>query len=57
MAIGFPERHLIGIHTGFSVHDEMIPMAWKHPNIYVGLDADAPKHWPAAVIHDMNTFG
>ena len=35
----------------------MIAMAWKHPNIYIGLDAYAPKHWPAETVHYANTFG
>ena len=37
--------------------DEMIAMAWKHPNVYIGLDAYAPKHWPASIVHFINTFG
>lgn len=32
-------------------------MAWKHQNVYIGLDAYAPKHWPASMIHYLNTFG
>jgi predicted TIM-barrel fold metal-dependent hydrolase len=35
----------------------MIAMAWKHPNVYIGLDAYAPKHWPASIQHFINTFG
>lgn len=57
VAIDFPELILIGIHIGWPWHDEMIAMAWKHPNIYIGLDAYGPKHWPASVVHYANTFG
>ena len=57
VAIDFPELALIGIHIGFPWHDEMISMAWKHPNIYIGVDAYAPKHWPASVVHYLNTYG
>lgn len=57
VAIDFPELTLIGIHVGWPWHHEMIAMAWKHPNIYIGLDAYAPKHWPAEIVHYANTFG
>ena len=57
VAIDFPELTIIGIHIGYPWHDEMISMAWKHSNIYIGLDAYAPKHWPASVVHYMNTYG
>jgi len=57
VAIDFPELTIIGIHVGWPWHNEMIAMAWKHPNIYIGLDAYAPKHWPAETVHYANTFG
>jgi predicted TIM-barrel fold metal-dependent hydrolase len=57
VAIDFPELTLIGIHLGWPWTEEMIAMAWKHPNVYIGLDAYAPKHWPASVVHYANTFG
>jgi predicted TIM-barrel fold metal-dependent hydrolase len=57
VAIDFPELTLIGIHIGWPWHDEMIAMAWKHPNIYIGVDAYAPKHWPQSLVHYANTFG
>lgn len=57
VAIDFPELTLIGMHVGFPWHDEMISMAWKHPNVYIGMDAYAPKHWPPTVVHFMNTYG
>ncbi len=57
IAIDFPDLVLIGIHIGYPWHDEMISMAWKHPNVHIGLDAYAPRHWPATIRHYMNTFG
>ena len=57
VAIDFPELILIGIHIGWPWHNEMIAMAWKHPNVYIGVDAYAPKHWPAEIVHYMNSFG
>ena len=57
VACDFPELRLVGIHVGIPWADEMIAMAWKHPNVYIGSDAHSPKYWPAAFIHYINTFG
>lgn len=57
VAIDFPELRLIGIHIGVPWTSEMIAMAWKHDNVFIGTDAYAPKHWPAEFVHYMNTYG
>ena len=57
VAIDFPNLVLIGIHIGVPWTDEMIAMAWKHENIYIGIDAYAPKHLPASLRHYMNSYG
>jgi predicted TIM-barrel fold metal-dependent hydrolase len=57
VAILFPELALIGIHLGVPWHQEMISMAWKHKNIYIGGDAYAPKHWPPEIVQYANTYG
>ncbi len=57
VACDFPELALIGIHFGIPWHDEMIAMAWKHPNVYIGCDAHSPRYWPASFTHYINTFG
>lgn len=57
VAIDFPELTLIGIHIGVPWTDEMIAMAWKHENVFIGVDAYGPKHWPAALVHYLNTYG
>jgi predicted TIM-barrel fold metal-dependent hydrolase len=57
VACDFPELRLVGIHIGIPWADEMIAMAWKHPNVYIGSDAHSPKYWPAPFIHYINTFG
>ena len=53
----FPELKIIGIHIGYPWTEEMISVAWKHPNIYIGSDAYAPKHWPPAFLHFIDTWG
>jgi uncharacterized protein len=57
VAIDFPELKIIGIHIGTPWHDEMIAMAWKHENMFIGIDAYAPKHLPASLLHYMNSYG
>ncbi len=57
VAIDFPELSLIGIHVGTPWADEMIAMAWKHERVFIGIDAYAPKHLPATLIHYMNSYG
>lgn len=57
IACDFPELKLVGIHIGWPWTEEMIAVAYKHPNVYIGSDAYAPKHWPPAFVHFLNTFG
>ncbi|MEO1686782.1 MAG: amidohydrolase family protein [Pseudomonadota bacterium] len=57
VAIDFPELKLLGIHIGIPWTDEMISMAWKHENVFIGVDAYAPKHWPPQLVHYLNTYG
>ena len=57
VAIDFPELKIIGIHIGVPWTQEMISMAWKHENVFIGSDAYAPKHWPPEFVHYLNTYG
>jgi len=57
VACDFPELKLIGIHVGIPWHEEMIAMAWKHPNVYIGCDAHRPKYWPESFTHYIKSYG
>ena len=57
VACDFPELKIVGIHVGIPWTDEMIAMAWKHANIYIGCDAHRPSYWPEAFIKYMNSYG
>ncbi len=57
VAIDFPELKLLGIHIGTPWSDEMIAMAWKHENVFIGVDAYAPKHWPAPLVKYLDSYG
>jgi predicted TIM-barrel fold metal-dependent hydrolase len=57
VACDFPELKLIGIHVGIPWTDEMIAMAWKHKNVYIGCDAHSPKYWPQSFVRYINSYG
>ena len=57
VACDFSELKLIGIHIGIPWTEEMIAMAWKHPNVYIGCDAHSPKYWPEAFVKYINSYG
>ena len=57
VACDFPELKIIGIHVGIPWTDEMIAMAWKHPNVFIGCDAHSPSYWPQSFVHFINSYG
>ncbi len=57
VACDFPELKLIGIHVGIPWTDEMIAMAWKHDNVFIGADAHSPRYWPQSFVHYINSYG
>lgn len=57
IACDFPELKLVGIHTGWPWVEEMISVAWKHPNVYIGSDAYGPRHWKPEFVQFINTWG
>jgi predicted TIM-barrel fold metal-dependent hydrolase len=57
IACHVPELKIIGIHIGWPWVEEMIAVAYKHPNVFIGSDAYAPKYWDDKFIHFINTFG
>jgi predicted TIM-barrel fold metal-dependent hydrolase len=57
IACDFPDLKLIGIHTGYPWVEEMISVAHKHPNVYIGSDAYAPKHWKPEFVEFIDSWG
>ena len=57
VACDFPELKLIGIHIGWPWTEEMISVAYKHPNVYIGSDAYAPAYWPEAFVRYLDSWG
>jgi predicted TIM-barrel fold metal-dependent hydrolase len=57
VALAFPELVIIGCHIGQPWHEEMMILAWKHPNVYVETSARTPKHWPDEFVKFAGTYG
>ncbi len=46
VALAFPDLTIVGCHLGQPWHEEMMILAWKHPNVYVETSARRAKYWP-----------
>jgi uncharacterized protein len=57
VACDFPELKIIGIHIGWPWTEEMISVAYKHPNVFIGSDAYAPKYWPKELVRFIDSWG
>jgi len=57
VALAFPELTILGCHLGQPWHEEMMILAWKHPNVYVETSARAPKRWPSSFVKFVKTWG
>lgn len=57
IALDFPELTVVGAHTGWPWSKELEAMAWKHPNVYMGVTAHSPKYWEDNVTDFVRTRG
>lgn len=57
VACDFPELKLIGIHTGWPWTEELISVAYKHQNVYIGIDAYAPRHLAPELVRFADSWG
>lgn len=57
VALDFPDLKIIGAHTGWPWTEEMIALAWKHENVYLGIDAHNPRYLDASLLHFIKTRG
>ena len=44
-------------HIGYPWTEEMIAVAWKHPNVYIDTSAHAPKYYPKELLDYANSRG
>jgi hypothetical protein len=56
-AIYFPDLAFVLTHTGWPWIEEAIAMAWKHPNVFLGTSAYAPKYWKPEMVKFINSHG
>lgn len=57
VALYFPELRIVASHTGWPWVQELIALAWKHKNLYIGCGAHAPKYWDPALVQFLNSRG
>jgi predicted TIM-barrel fold metal-dependent hydrolase len=57
VALYFTELRIVASHTGWPWVEELIALAWKHPNLYIGCGAHAPKYWDKSLIQFLNSRG
>lgn len=57
VALYFDDLRIVASHTGWPWVEELIAMAWKHQNLYIGCGAHAPKYWDASLVRFLNSRG
>jgi len=57
VAVHFPELRIVAGHIGWPWTEEMIAIAWKHPNVWIDTSAHLPKHYPPEFLRFLKTFG
>jgi len=57
VALAFPELTIVGCHLGQPWHEEMMILAWKHPNVYVETSARPAKFWPESFKEFVRSYG
>lgn len=55
IALYFPKLRIVGAHTGWPWVEEMIAMAWKHQNVFIGTSMHLPRYWDPSMISFLNT--
>jgi uncharacterized protein len=55
VALYFPRLRIVCAHTGWPWVEEAIALASKHPNVYVGTSAYAPKYWRPELVQFLNS--
>lgn len=57
IALYFPDLPIVCAHTGWPWIEEAIALAWKHPNVFIGTSAYAPKYWSPELVKFINSRG
>ena len=57
IALYFPELKFVASHTGWPWCEELIALAWKHSNVFIGTCAHKPKYWDPKLVQFINSRG
>ncbi len=57
VALSFPDLAILGCHVGQPWHEEMMVLAWKHPNVYLETSARGPRQWPQTLVDFTKGWG
>jgi predicted TIM-barrel fold metal-dependent hydrolase len=57
VALDFPELKIVAAHTGWPWTEELIALAWKHRNVFIGTSAHHPRYWDPALVRFANSRG
>lgn len=57
VALDFPDLKIVAIHIGYPWVEEMMAVAWKHANVFIGCDAHPPRYWDSAFVRFINSRG
>lgn len=57
VALSFPDLVILGCHVGQPWHEEMMTLAWKHPNVYLETSARGPRQWPQSLVDFAKGWG
>jgi len=57
VALYFRDLAVVCTHTGWPWTEEAIALAWKHPNVFLGTTAYAPKYWKPELVKFINSHG
>ncbi|MBI3845499.1 MAG: amidohydrolase [Planctomycetes bacterium] len=55
IACDFPTLKMVGAHTGWPWCEELISVAYKWDNVWLGIDAWSPKYLKPEVVHFINS--
>ena len=57
VAVDFPELKLIGVHTGYPWERELVAVAWKNDNVFIGADSVPASRWAAELVEYIRGEG
>ncbi|MCV7101349.1 amidohydrolase family protein [Mycobacterium palustre] len=57
IALDMPELKIVAAHTGWPWVEELIALAWKHRNIFIGTSAHHPRYWDQDLLRFANGRG